>query len=89
MANGLFRPQALGHRQPGLYGSILLLPQLSHTLPKKLLLPTELLHSSIAVRKPMCPVTALLVQPVVHAYGKEFSLKPGMTLSVDITVKRI
>lgn len=89
MANGLFRLQALKHRQPDLYGSILLLPQLSHALFKKLLLLTELPHSLIAVRELMYPVTASLIQPLVHAYGKEFSLKPGMTLSIDVIVKRI
>jgi hypothetical protein len=38
MAHGLFRSQVLEHRQQSLYGSILLLPQLSHTLILSVLL---------------------------------------------------
>jgi membrane fusion protein len=51
---------------------------------KTLLLPNELLNAPVAIQEPVYRVTALLKQPNVHAYGKEFPLKPGMTLSADV-----
>ncbi|WP_323845668.1 HlyD family efflux transporter periplasmic adaptor subunit [Microbulbifer magnicolonia] len=48
------------------------------------LLPDELLHAPIAVREPVFKVSAKLAQSSISAYGKDFSLKPGMTLSADV-----
>jgi membrane fusion protein len=53
---------------------------------KTLLLPNELLNAPIQVNEPVYRVTALLNKPNVQAYGKDFSLKPGMTLSADISL---
>lgn len=53
---------------------------------KTLLLPNELLNTPLTVREPVYRVTALLTQPHVQAYGKDFSLKPGMTLSADVSL---
>lgn len=54
------------------------------TVSKTLLLPNELLNTPIAAQEPVYRVTATLDQSIVQAYGKEFPLKPGMTLSADI-----
>lgn len=51
---------------------------------KTLLLPNELLNAPLQVNEPVYRVTAVLNKPNVQAYGKDFSLKPGMTLSADI-----
>ena len=48
------------------------------------LLPNELLHAPVTLREPAYKVTATLATPTVKAYGKNFSLKPGMTLSADV-----
>lgn len=53
---------------------------------KTLLLPNELLNAPMQVNEPVYRVTALLDKPNVQAYGKDFSLKPGMTLSADISL---
>ena len=53
---------------------------------KTLLLPNELLNAPIQVNEPVYRVTALLKKPNIQAYGKNFSLKPGMTLSADISL---
>jgi len=53
---------------------------------KTLLLPNELLNAPVQVNEPVYRVTALLNKPNVQAYGKDFSLKPGMTLSADISL---
>ena len=55
-------------------------------LSKTLLLPNELLNAPTLVNEPVYRVTALLDKPNVQAYGKDFSLKPGMTLSADISL---
>ncbi|WP_105102112.1 HlyD family secretion protein [Microbulbifer pacificus] len=49
-----------------------------------LLLPDELLKAPVAIREPAYRVTARLDRPSVQAYGKDFALKPGMTLSADV-----
>lgn len=51
---------------------------------KTLLLPNELLNAPIPIQEPVYRITATLNEPMVVAYGKEFPLKPGMTLSADI-----
>ncbi|MFO1389951.1 HlyD family secretion protein [Cellvibrio sp.] len=51
---------------------------------KTLLLPNELLNTPLQVNEPVYRVTALLSASGVRAYGKDFPLKPGMTLSADI-----
>lgn len=51
---------------------------------KTLLLPTELLNVPVAIKEPVYRVTARLPSSVITAYGKQFSLRPGMTLSADI-----
>ncbi|MCW8126872.1 HlyD family secretion protein [Microbulbifer halophilus] len=48
------------------------------------ILPDELLHAPVTVREPVFQVSAELGRPSVRAYGKDFSLKPGMTLSADV-----
>ncbi|WGL17548.1 HlyD family efflux transporter periplasmic adaptor subunit [Microbulbifer bruguierae] len=48
------------------------------------LLPDELRDAPIAVGEPVYRVSAVLARPSIKAYGQEFSLKPGMTLSADI-----
>lgn len=53
---------------------------------KTLLLPNELLNVPVSTIEPVYRVTATLNQPNVKAYGKEFTLKPGMTLSADVSL---
>lgn len=48
------------------------------------LMPSELSGKPISTEEPVFHVTASLQQPSVHAYGRDFDLKPGMTLSADI-----
>jgi len=74
------RYEAFPYQKFGIYhGKVL---QVSKTL----LLPSELLDVPISVREPVYRVTALLNQSNVKAYGKDFSLKPGMALSADISL---
>lgn len=54
------------------------------SVSKTLFLPNELLNAPIVLQEPVYRVSASLHNPSVHAYGKEFSLKPGMTLSADV-----
>lgn len=53
-------------------------------ISKTVLLPNELLNTPIGIQEPVYRITAHLTQPNVQAYGKDFPLKPGMTLSADI-----
>jgi membrane fusion protein len=53
---------------------------------KTLLLPNEVLNTPIAIKEPVYRVTANLTRPDVQAYGKDFALKPGMTLSADVSL---
>lgn len=55
-------------------------------LSKTILLPKELLNSPFEIHEPVYQVTARLELASVNAYGKEFRLKPGMTLSADISL---
>jgi membrane fusion protein len=59
--------------------------RISH-VSKTLLLPSELLNSPAQVNEPVYRVTATLNSANVQAYDKDFSLKPGMTLSADISL---
>lgn len=54
------------------------------TVSKTLLLPYELLKAPVPIQEPVYRITATLKESSVNAYGKEFPLKPGMTLSADI-----
>lgn len=72
------RYDAFPYQKFGLYTG-----QITH-VSKTLLLPNELLNAPVAIQEPVYRVTALLAQPNVNAYGKEFPLKPGMTLSADV-----
>jgi membrane fusion protein len=53
---------------------------------KTLLLPNEVLNTPIAIQEPVYRVTANLTRADVQAYGKDFALKPGMTLSADVSL---
>lgn len=48
------------------------------------LLPNEVLNAAVIIQEPVYRVTAYLQQATVQAYGQDFSLKPGMTLSADV-----
>lgn len=54
------------------------------TVSDTVLLPDELLNAPVTVREPVFRVSATLKQTSIQAYGKELSLKPGMTLSADV-----
>lgn len=53
-------------------------------ISSSVLLPEELLNAPVSVREPVFRVTAELDHAAVHAYGRDFPLKPGMTLAADI-----
>uniref|UniRef100_UPI00260BD22E HlyD family efflux transporter periplasmic adaptor subunit n=1 Tax=uncultured Microbulbifer sp. TaxID=348147 RepID=UPI00260BD22E len=72
------RYDAFPYQKFGLYPGAVL--EVSDTV----LLPDELLRVPVTVREPVFRVTAKLAQPTVNAYGRHFSLKPGMTLSADV-----
>jgi len=55
-------------------------------ISKALLLPNEIRQSAVPFKEPVYRVTASITQNYVHAYGKDFALKPGMTLSADISL---
>lgn len=75
------RYDAFPYQKFGLYhGEI---TQVSNTV----LLPGELLNAASAVQEPVYRITATLAQPHVQAYGQDFSLKPGMTLSADVRLQ--
>jgi membrane fusion protein len=48
------------------------------------LMPNEILNVPLSVQEPVFRVDAHLMQRRVRAYGKEFPLKPGMTLTADV-----
>lgn len=53
-------------------------------ISKTVLLPNELLNTPLLIKEPVYRMTAKIMQPNVQAYGQDFPLKPGMTLSADI-----
>lgn len=57
--------------------------QLSDTV----LLPGELQQVPVSVKEPVYLIVAQLGQDKVQAYGRDFSLKSGMTLSADIRLE--
>lgn len=57
-----------------------------YQVSKTILLPTELSNVPIQVKEPVYRIIATLEQPGVIAYGEEYSLKPGMTLSADVSL---
>ena len=48
------------------------------------LMPNELLNTPLRIQEPVYRITAQLQRLKVRAYGKEFPLKAGMTLSADV-----
>lgn len=72
------RYDAFPYQKFGLYEGVVV--EVSDTA----LLPDEFLHAPVPLQEPAYKVTASLMAPTVKAYGKEFSLKPGMTLSADV-----
>lgn len=54
---------------------------------KSLLLPGEILGSPINIQEAVYRVRVTLADPNVHAYGKSFTLKAGMTLSADVILE--
>lgn len=56
------------------------------TIPKNISLPGEIIRSPLAIRESMYVVEAAIAQDKITAYGRDISLKPGMTISVDITL---
>lgn len=48
------------------------------------LIPNELLNTPLKIQEPVYRITAQLQRFKVRAYGKEFPLKAGMTLSADV-----
>lgn len=51
---------------------------------RTIMLPDELINSPISITEPVYRVSAVLNTNMVSAYGKNFALRPGMTLSADI-----
>ena len=48
------------------------------------LMPNELLNTPLRIDEPVFRILAYLQQHKVHAFGREFPLKPGTTLSADV-----
>ncbi len=55
---------------------------------KTVILPEELLSSPVSAREPVFRVSASLDQSTVGAYGQDFQLKPGMTLTADVELAK-
>lgn len=72
------RYDAFPYQKFGLYEGTI------ESISKTILLPNELLNTPLEIREPVYRITAILNQMNVQAYGKNFHLKPGMTLSADI-----
>lgn len=53
-------------------------------ISESVLMPNELSNSPLRTEEPVYRISANLQQPFVHAYGRNFPLKPGMTLNADI-----
>lgn len=47
-------------------------------------LPDELAMAPVSIREPAYRITAIPHHTSVEAYGRQFALKPGMTLSADV-----
>ena len=72
------RYDAFPYQKFGLYAGEIV------SISDTVLLPNEVLNTPLKVEEPVYQITASLVQPTVQAYGKNFALKPGMTLSADV-----
>ena len=48
------------------------------------LMPNELLNTPLRIDEPVFRILAYLQKHKVHAFGREFPLKPGTTLSADV-----
>lgn len=72
------RYDAFPYQKFGLYSG-----QLTH-ISESILLPSELDSAPVPSSEAVYLVTAKLNSPTVNAYGQEFPLKVGMTLSADI-----
>lgn len=72
------RYEAFPYQKFGLYqGKVL-------TTSDMVLLPSELVNAPLQIEEPVYRITASLQQSMVQAYGREFRLKQGMTLSADL-----
>lgn len=75
------RYDAFPHQKFGLYrGSIV-------EVAKNISLDHELADAPLSVREPAYEVAAVLDEDAVFAYGERHALRPGMTLSADITLE--
>lgn len=72
------RYEAFPYQKFGLYrGEVV-------TASDMVLLPSELVNAPLKIDEPVYRITADLQQSMVQAYGREFRLKQGMTLSADL-----
>lgn len=72
------RYDAFPYQKFGLYEGVV------ESISKTLLLPNEIANLPVSLQEPVYRVVAQLKHPTVKAYGKDFPLKPGMTLSADV-----
>jgi membrane fusion protein len=72
------RYDAFPYQKFGLYEGVI------DSISKTLLLPNEIANLPVSLQEPVYRVVAQLKHPTVKAYGKDFPLKPGMTLSADV-----
>lgn len=72
------RYEAFPYQKFGLYrGEVV-------TTSDTVLLPNEVVNAPLKIEEPVYRITAKLQQSMVQAYGREFRLKQGMTLSADL-----
>lgn len=57
-------------------------------ISRAIMLPSEVLNASTKSDEPVYRVTATIDQDFVLAYGNEFILTPGMTLSADVELSK-
>lgn len=74
----VIRYDAFPHQKFGMYKAKI------ENISKTILLPNELLNVPVNIQEPVYRITAKLNQLSANAYGKDFPLRPGMTLSADI-----
>ncbi len=72
------RYDAFPYQKFGMYSATI------ESVSNTLLLPNEILNAPIAQAEPAYQITAVLDKSAATAYGREFPLKPGMTLTADI-----
>jgi len=76
-----FRYDAYPHQKFGLYGGTI--TEVSGSVS----LTSDFADSPIPLQEPAYQVSAVLHEDAVLAYGERFDLRPGMTLSADITLE--